>query len=573
MRSSEPLFRVPPFPAFPSINRYVALGSIHDAMTRVGRSIEAREGISLVIGPPGTGKSLLANLLQESYRESREVVLLGEAPIGDPSTFGHHLLHHLGVDRKQLAESDLHLALGDYLAAPEASEGGLLILVDEAQSLSPEVLETIRMTTNIMRRGEPRVSAVLCGGPKLDETLADPALEPLTQRVATRCYLHPLNLQESRQYITDSIRACGADPRETIREEAIAAVHHACSGVPRLINQLMTQAIDCAEASGQSVISEEVIDRAWAQLQQLPGPMLEEPEWADRGEAIEFGELEEPVAPPAAAEPQLALRPEPESFGGGSPAASGAFPERQDAFPEQGSGHAPTFPAEHLAEPASEPEQPHQPPESVAQLACPESLPSALFGEALFGEFDDEEEVFVGVGTPPQSAATEPVDAADPLEAVLHQEIVGIASQAAEAAGDPPAQAADDSGEFQPRFDAASCHQASGKGSPDATGERSAPVSEAAAEASCETTAENDEPSQQSEPQRGEAPAAPAQPVIWLTETEDGDLIRDDRDLLVVEDEVDVERGPAVAATTDEDEETTVTVDFQAMLERMRNGS
>ena len=73
-------------------------------------------------------------------------------------------------------------------------------------------------------------------------------------------------------------------------DEAIAAAHHACSGVPRLLNQLLTQAIDCAEEADQSLIDERVIDVAWAQLQQLPSPMVDEPKIQIESTAVEFGE-------------------------------------------------------------------------------------------------------------------------------------------------------------------------------------------------------------------------------------------------------------------------------------------
>ncbi|QDT05587.1 hypothetical protein K227x_39880 [Rubripirellula lacrimiformis] len=293
MQSSNSTYNVPPFPAFPSVSRYVALGSIEDAVTRVGRSIDAQEAISLVIGPPGTGKSLICNLLVKRYQKTHDVVVLGDTTIEDRAAFLRHLLHHLGCEYARTPDNDLHLALVDRVCGPDASDRGLLIVVDEAQSLAREVLESIRMVTNIMRSGQPRVTAVVCGGMKLDEVLIDPSLESFVQRVSTRCYLHPMNSQETRCYIQETIRHCGAEPDQTISDEAIAAIHHAASGVPRLVNQMMTQAIDCAEESDESVITEAVVDRAWATLQQLPSPMIEEPalKSANAGSPIEFGEL------------------------------------------------------------------------------------------------------------------------------------------------------------------------------------------------------------------------------------------------------------------------------------------
>lgn len=281
---------IPPFPAFPCAARYVAVGSLAEGFTRVCRSIDTREAVSLVIGPPGTGKSLLCGLLAQRYRESHDVVVLGDTPLEDRAAFQRHLLHHIGIDFSKVVNGDLHLALIDHLCRQQSPSAGLLLIIDEAQALSPEVIEAIRVVTNIMHQGQPRVSCVLCGGMKLDEILVDRSLEAFTQRIATRCYLHPMNSDETRQYVFETISSCGAQPERTISPEAIAAIHHACGGVPRLINQMMTLAIDCAAEQKQQTISEPIVNQAWSQLQQLPSPITDEPKISESS-PVEFGEL------------------------------------------------------------------------------------------------------------------------------------------------------------------------------------------------------------------------------------------------------------------------------------------
>ena len=274
------------------------LGSVAEAIDRICRSIKSSDGISLLVGPPGTGKSLICRILADQFASSHDVVVLGDTSIEDKSAFYRHLLHHLGVDLGTIPQGDLHLALIDAVYDKDSADGGLLIIVDEAQALSPDVLEAIRMATNIMRDDQPRVTAVVCGGVKLDDTLTAPSLEPFTQRVSTRCYLHPMNAGETKEYIrraqfADAIR----NPDEIITDEALGAVHHACSGVPRLINQIMTEAIDCAADHDQDHICEQVIDLAWAQLQQLPSPMVEEPKIAGCVAPVEFGALSDLDSP------------------------------------------------------------------------------------------------------------------------------------------------------------------------------------------------------------------------------------------------------------------------------------
>ena len=249
MPTTENRSILPPFPAFPATGRYVPLGTAAETLDRICRAVVAHEAISLLIGPPGLGKSLLCHLLVQRHRETHDVVILNQAPIVDKQSLIRHLLHHLGADFRGIPESDLHLALVDRVCGAEAADKGLLIIVDEAQSLSPEVLEAVRMVTNITDGGRRRVVAVLAGGPRMDDVLADPSMESFTQRVATRCYLHPMNWEEIKTYVHRTIRDCGSDPDATITDGAISALHHATAGVPRLVNQMMTQAIDCAAES------------------------------------------------------------------------------------------------------------------------------------------------------------------------------------------------------------------------------------------------------------------------------------------------------------------------------------
>ena len=552
MQKMESSFSVPPFPAFPSVTRYVPLGSVELGLGRVCRSIDAREAVSLVIGPPGTGKSLICGLLVDHYRASHEVVVLGETPIDNRAAFLRHLLHHLGADFNSIPEGDLQLALIDRVCGEEAPEGGLLLIVDEAQSLSPEVIEAIRMVTNIMRDGEPRVFAVLCGGVKLDEILVDTSMESFTQRVATRCYLHPMNGEETRRYVTETIRNCGADPDETISDEAIAAVHHACSGVPRLVNQMLTLAIDCAEESEQAQISEQTIDQAWAQLQQLPSPMVEEPKISRHESAIEFGELDDSANFGAwndAVDPDSVESSSPQD----QPSVTDVCGSELTATKQCETGQCETGQCEPGDSQASAAGVENDIEvesatatfvEETVEQESPTSTNGTPTPAALFGHFDHEEEVAVGNGFMPQ----QPVSPAAPptnLEAMLHQEIVGISSFADSYDPIDSSPAIDDDSEDTVEFIEA----------PEKQIEDFINVVED--ESDCEN-------------------ADDSNPVLWVSEDDREDRIaedrlRDDCDILVIEDEIALQRVDAAARVDAQDK--TISVDFRAMLAKMRSGN
>lgn len=566
-----------PFPPFPCGSRYVAIGSVKEALDRVQRAVTTNEGVSLVVGPPGTGKSLICALLNQHFSETHRVCVMGEMPITDAASFHRHLTHFLGIEVSQ--PDDISLQLRDALTSDKIPAHGLLILIDEAQSLSPDALEAIRTITNISRDGQPCVSTVLIAGNKLDETLAMPSLEAFTQRIATRCYLHALNADETRAYIRNSIERCGSEPESAITDEATGAIHHACSGIPRLINQLMTEAIDCADEAGEMVINDEIVDRAWASLQQLPSPITEEKRFvSDDVAPVEFGSLvdsenfsdlssrptadQQKCKDTAAKEEACAECVDPEAgrvvesaaeriaesvVGSESHATTGGeveqnafdlqpiemeLPELEDVgpvVPEVASGSAVSDIVSSAAtatwseEPEYEPEPKDPPRAHVASMRG--RLPE------FFGEFDQEEEIAVEAATNEQAAGLQasgrkrarfepddsPISEYSLQEEILHERILQMNEMAAQA-----------------RFGA--IDESNIAGDPLST-------------------------------RHGGAPA----PAEWMPE--EASILdidrKDDSDLLIIEDEVSVVQPPRGIDRTLP--EQAVTVDFQAMLAKMRS--
>ncbi|MCC9655514.1 ExeA family protein [Rhodopirellula halodulae] len=612
MSSVEHSFHVPPFPPFPSAERYVPVGSQDEALQRIQRAIEAWEAISLVIGPPGVGKSLLCQMLLKQFAGRREVVMFGDAMLDNPVLFQKHLLTRLnrvqGIHSTPLEPGeDPQFALVERLARSTAEFPGLLLLVDEAQALTPEVLETIRIITNTMSEGQPRVSAVLLGGPKLDETLALPSLEALVQRVATRCYLHPLNGDEAIKYVQRVIEKCGSKPSEAITDEAIIAIHKACSGTPRLINQMMTAAIDCAASLNQSIIDTKIVDRAWAMLQQLPSPVMDEPTLADTGSNptsnVEFGSLDdsgwndEPVAVEAPAKD--------EEFGRRwdddmkvSDESSLGFAADENLIEDNNELHASSCDQLACGESACEEtgrcqanaraeeeacsgmefgslsidcqtfEGDYEVVSDVVGSALASDLPegdlastevtgleneSVAFesdveeeqpvaatpsAEQLFGEFDDEEEV----GRVADAlTAGEPADGLNEsmsdLETSLHEEILSLRG-----AANSPLALVDDNDMI---------------------------VDDETSAEACDNDVCDQEELGKMQEQSAQAAAAP---VLWMDEdSDDMTISNDDRDMLIIEDDVQVETAALHHEAADLSSGRPVAVDFQAMLAKMRS--
>src|SRR3954447_16290347 len=297
------------FPTYPQVSRYFPGGSIEDARTRLARAIERGDGPGLVIAGPGTGKSLLLQVLAAQFHEQLDVVLPACARLCTRRALLQSILFELGLPYRSRDEGDLRLSLLDHLLSRNECPTGLLLLVDEAQTLSSNLLDELRVLTNLVRGGLPRVRLVLAGSSALEESFAHPELESFSQRLSARCYLGAVGREETTQFVRAQIAASSGSPDELFAKEAWEAVFDATDGVPRLINQLCDRELVEAAATNRPRIDLSIIQHAWADIQQLPAPWdTPAPTTAPPAplQVVEFGQLDQAlVAASVPASPYL----------------------------------------------------------------------------------------------------------------------------------------------------------------------------------------------------------------------------------------------------------------------------
>lgn len=315
-----------PFAAAPRVECYFPAATIEAAHQTLSRCIERAEGAGMVVGPSGTGKTLLCQVLAERFRERLDVVFLSNGRLGSRRTLLQGILHGLGQPYRDMDEGELRIALAEYVCGPRTSSRGMLLLADEAHTLPLRCLDELRMVTNLAVNGQPRTRLVLIGASLLEERLASPKLDSFSQRMAARCYLEAMTRTETEGYIRAQIAAAGGNGAAIFPAEACNAVYQATGGVPRLVNQVCDHVLVLAHAAGQRRVEPARVQEAWADLQQLPTPWNSEPR-KERpvGEVIEFGALDDdsgqaaPQAATATLEPPPAPRDEPDA---GEPSAS-----------------------------------------------------------------------------------------------------------------------------------------------------------------------------------------------------------------------------------------------------------
>ena len=202
---------------------------------------EIRGGLSLVTGDVGCGKTMLARALTEKLEGTPHAVSLLASPRLTATQLLQAVGEATGMTQMPRAKHTLVRALGDHLAAVHAGGRRPTLLVDEAQLVPGTLLEEIRLLTNYEDRTDKHLHVVLLGQPELLDQVT--RRKQLDQRISLRFQLAPLEAEEVGDYLAHRLRVAGGDGRRVFGDDAIAALAERTEGVPRLVNNLATQAL------------------------------------------------------------------------------------------------------------------------------------------------------------------------------------------------------------------------------------------------------------------------------------------------------------------------------------------
>jgi general secretion pathway protein A len=241
--------------------RYLFLSPRHaEALTMLEYGTCRRNGLTLLIGEAGTGKTTLVYAALERQRADNALHVFLTNPALTRDEFFEFLACGFGLSTQaRTSKSRFLLELSASLAERSDAGGGAALIVDEAQCLSDVVLEEIRLLGNIETASEKLLSIILIGQPELADRLNAPALRQLKQRVALRCTLSALDLAETTTYISTRIRVASGDAASIFSRAAIEATYAASCGIPRIISVICENALINGFALGQRPIGAEVI--------------------------------------------------------------------------------------------------------------------------------------------------------------------------------------------------------------------------------------------------------------------------------------------------------------------------
>jgi type II secretory pathway predicted ATPase ExeA len=246
-----------PFPATPDDALYYPATGHEAALASLVRAIHDDEGVALLSGAPGTGKTLLGQCLCERVGAEAVCAFLPNSHLADRSALLQALLYDFQLPYEAGSEQVLRLRLTEYLLKNRAAGQRSLVIVDEAQHLSVDLLEELRLLGNLEAAGKKAVQIVLLAQPSLLEKLARPELACLRQRLRVRTEAAPLGVEEAVDYLLHHLRQAGGRPENIMDEAGLEVLARGAQGVPRLLNQAGDQALLLAHAGDLSLVDAE----------------------------------------------------------------------------------------------------------------------------------------------------------------------------------------------------------------------------------------------------------------------------------------------------------------------------
>jgi type II secretory pathway predicted ATPase ExeA len=238
-----------PFPPTPDTALYYPASGHEAALAALRRGLADDEGLLLVTGAPGMGKTLVGYALIERLPDHYDSAFLTHSWLADRTALLQALLYDLGLPYEGAGEQVLRLRLMDSVLEACSAGRRTLLVIDEAQYLGVELLEELRLLGNLEAGTGRAVQVVLLAQPALTALLARPEMAALRQRLAVRVELGPLGVEESFDYLLHHLRLAGGEVEKIFDEAALEVVARAAQGIPRLLNQAAHQALLLAEAA------------------------------------------------------------------------------------------------------------------------------------------------------------------------------------------------------------------------------------------------------------------------------------------------------------------------------------
>jgi general secretion pathway protein A len=236
-------FKERPFEITPD-PRFIYLSENHqEALAHLKYAVQEGKSFSVITGEAGTGKTTLVQLLLNSLDGHVHTCYIFN-PILDRADFLNYVCEDLGIESVEMKSRGQCLAaLHSFLLARFAEDEKVFLIIDEAQTLDTDLLQEVRLLTNLETSRSKLLHVILLGQPELKKILAQSHFRPLKQRITVRYHLNHLNRKETKEYILFRMKRAGAQNIALFEESAIREIYKYSKGIPRLINIVCDNAL------------------------------------------------------------------------------------------------------------------------------------------------------------------------------------------------------------------------------------------------------------------------------------------------------------------------------------------
>lgn len=266
---TQPPFNITPDPGFLYLS-----GCHREGLAQLSYGIKSRKGFVVLTGEVGTGKTTLIHALLNELRGNTQTALIFSA-IASPIDLLRYVCDDFGLTDPRRSLGDIHdylVLLNEFLLEKYQSGENCVLIVDEAQNLPAEALESIRLLSNFETSKDKLLQIIMVGQPELSTRLDSQELRQLKQRIALRHHLRPLTSKESEEYIVNRLQVANGDPGIFV-PAALGAMYIYSKGIPRVVNVLGDNALLTAYALGKKRVDELIIREVAEDLRLSSGSM------------------------------------------------------------------------------------------------------------------------------------------------------------------------------------------------------------------------------------------------------------------------------------------------------------
>lgn len=265
-----------PFGTSPDPRFLYMMPHTREALACLEYGISARKGFTVLTGEVGTGKTTLLKRALASFNNRRISTAFVFNPRLEVLDFLEFVLADFGIVAANRTKSGMLLQLNRWLIERFRMEETCVVVIDEAQNLSWELLEEIRLLTNLETSSEKLLQIVLSGQPELEEKLRHPSVRQLRQRIALWCRTQPLTESQTHAYVGERLRLAGAG-RPLFTPDALDLIYRYSHGIPRIINLLCEHSLIVAYVEQVQQVSAVIVDGVAAELELETQPFLISP--------------------------------------------------------------------------------------------------------------------------------------------------------------------------------------------------------------------------------------------------------------------------------------------------------